>query len=312
MATDAEDTSLRTRWMIRVGLDLTCIVMIAIPVLLIDRLAVPFHRGFFCDDQSLMHPYKADTVPLWLLIIVAIGLPLITILLVEFLPRRKRSWCVVVPFDATPTNNSNKEACYRILAVFFFGLAITQLLTEIGKYSVGRLRPHFLSVCSPQNLPLNCSNIFIVQDVCTGDSPDKIKEARLSFPSGHASMAMFAAAFLMMYLQARLVCSYVKLLKTVMQVAVFCLALLTCLSRISDFKHHWSDVLGGSLLGLIVCYLLVTSLKDYHHPFFYKRPIYTSLVRKHQATYTANGNSSSDNTADVHCSVQMPGDSCPF
>lgn len=52
---------------------------VAIPVLLIDRLAVPFHRGFFCDDQSLMHPYKADTVPLWLLIIVAIGLPLITV-----------------------------------------------------------------------------------------------------------------------------------------------------------------------------------------------------------------------------------------
>lgn len=103
------------------------------------------------------------------------------ILLVEFLPRRKRSWCVVVPFDATRSNNSNKEACYRILAVFFFGLAITQLLTEIGKYSVGRLRPHFLSVCSPQNLPLNCSNIFIVQDVCTGDSPDKIKEARFDF-----------------------------------------------------------------------------------------------------------------------------------
>lgn len=31
------------------------------------------------------------------------------------------------------------------------------------------------------------------------------------------------------------------------------LALACCLSRISDYKHHWSDVLGGALLGTIVC-----------------------------------------------------------
>lgn len=32
----------------------------------------------------------------------------------------------------------------------------------------------------------------------------------------------------------------------------------TCLSRISDYKHHWSDVLAGALLG-VTCALIVAN-----------------------------------------------------
>lgn len=40
-------------------------------------------------------------------------------------------------------------SCYTTLIPFFFGAAVTQLTTDIAKYSVGRLRPHFLTVCKP-------------------------------------------------------------------------------------------------------------------------------------------------------------------
>jgi len=40
-------------------------------------------------------------------------------------------------------------ACYKILIPFMFGAAVTQLTTDIAKYTVGRLRPHFLTVCMP-------------------------------------------------------------------------------------------------------------------------------------------------------------------
>ena len=33
---------------------------------------------------------------------------------------------------------------------YLFGVAISQLLTDICKYNVGRLRPHFLDLCQPQ------------------------------------------------------------------------------------------------------------------------------------------------------------------
>ena len=75
---------------------------------------------------------------------------------------------------------------------FLVGAAVTVVLTNVGKYTVGRLRPHFLAVCKPDFSKLNCTTgvekNFITNYECTGDE-DLIKEARLSFPSGHSSFA---------------------------------------------------------------------------------------------------------------------------
>lgn len=37
-------------------------------------------------------------------------------------------------------------ASYNVIGVFGFGVACQQLTTDIAKYSVGRLRPHFFDV----------------------------------------------------------------------------------------------------------------------------------------------------------------------
>ena len=79
-----------------------------------------------------------------------------------------------------------------VYTCFLVGAAATVVLTDVGKYSIGRLRPHFLAVCKPDFSKLNCTTgfqkNFITDYECTGDE-DLIKEARLSFPSGHASFA---------------------------------------------------------------------------------------------------------------------------
>lgn len=36
---------------------------------------------------------------------------------------------------------------YKQIGVFGFGAACSQLTTDIAKYSIGRLRPHFYTVC---------------------------------------------------------------------------------------------------------------------------------------------------------------------
>jgi len=38
----------------------------------------------------------------------------------------------------------------------------------------------------------------------------------------------------------------------VLQLGCVCLAVFIALSRIHDYKHHWSDVFAGSVLGIIV------------------------------------------------------------
>lgn len=46
---------------------------------------------------------------------------------------------------------------YKELGCFLFGCCVGQSLTNVAKLSVGRLRPHFLSVCGVSYVSLNCT-----------------------------------------------------------------------------------------------------------------------------------------------------------
>jgi phosphatidate phosphatase len=76
---------------------------------------------------------------------------------------------------------------YKYLGIYFFGLAFCMSFKDIGKFTIGRLRPHFLTVCLPDQASWdtvqNCTGPipgtwrYIEDDVCTGD-PAKVLEAR--------------------------------------------------------------------------------------------------------------------------------------
>ncbi len=83
---------------------------------------------------------------------------------------------------------------------------------------------------------------------CRGDAAD-IEEARLSFPSGHSSFAAYTMLFLIIYLEARLVALYLRYAKVLVQAGLFIVAFYTSLSRVADYAHRGSDVIGGAVLG---------------------------------------------------------------
>lgn len=58
-----------------------------------------------------------------------------------------------------------------------YGAAVVQLVTDIAKYSVGRLRPNFIDVCQPDLSMFNCSDGYITADVCTG-IPSLVRHGR--------------------------------------------------------------------------------------------------------------------------------------
>lgn len=70
------------------------------------------------------------------------------------------------------------QVLYQCLGAFLFGAAVTQLTTDIAKYSLGRLRPHFLTVCKPD--VTNCTALtgYIENPVCMGTDLAAIQEAR--------------------------------------------------------------------------------------------------------------------------------------
>ena len=88
--------------------------------------------------------------------------------------------------------------CYRHIGIFGFGAGCSQLTTDIAKYTIGRLRPHFFDVCRPD---INCTdpkykNIYIENFNCQQKNQKLLKDMRLSFPSGHSSFSAYCMIFL--------------------------------------------------------------------------------------------------------------------
>lgn len=65
--------------------------------------------------------------------------------------------------------------------MFLFGACLSQLTTDIGKYSIGRLRPHFLFVCNSTvdcNAPGMDPHRYIEDYECRNKDIHRIREAR--------------------------------------------------------------------------------------------------------------------------------------
>ena len=82
---------------------------------------------------------------------------------------------------------------------------------------------------------------------------DHVRGARLSFPSGHSSFAFQAAVFTVLYLQTKYGTQGFQQLSLPIpffQVIAISVATFTAVSRIMDYKHHPTDVLAGTLIGV--------------------------------------------------------------
>uniref|UniRef100_A0AAG5DDL4 Phosphatidic acid phosphatase type 2/haloperoxidase domain-containing protein n=1 Tax=Anopheles atroparvus TaxID=41427 RepID=A0AAG5DDL4_ANOAO len=256
--------------LLKVGFDFLILCCVGFPILIFFVAGDPFKRGFFCDDESLMHPFHDSTVTNWMLYIIGLALPIIVILITEVIRARRKTsdahplkvWNWDIPFWVVQS--------YKSIGMFGFGAAVSQLLTDVGKYTIGRLRPHFFDVCQPRmkdgtfcNATINQGK-YITDFECTSlkSSTRMLKEMRLSFPSGHSSFSMYTLVFCAIFLQARMNWRGSKLLKHFLQFLLILLAWYTCLSRISDYKHHWSDVLSGAVLGATVAIVVSNFCTD--------------------------------------------------
>ncbi|KAI8614971.1 phosphatidic acid phosphatase type 2/haloperoxidase, partial [Chytriomyces sp. MP71] len=141
---------------------------------------------------------------------------------------------------------------HRFLLALGFALALTVATTNILKTTIGRFRPDFLD---------RCQYSAASQD-CMGDAA-LVRDGRMSFPSGHSSFSFAGAVMLMLWTArtlrlyggnagndkpsglARAGRGYVLLLALV----PLWIAGYVAVSRLQQFVHHPTDVIGGSLIG---------------------------------------------------------------
>ncbi|ALC44262.1 CG11438 [Drosophila busckii] len=236
--------------------------------LLLSKLVKPFKRGFFCGDESLSYPLRPNTIGEALLIGIALLVPTSVIIVVEL-------------FKQLPANARDKQrdGCrivhrlgqlYKQAGYYLFGLAMLTFTTVLSKLCLGRLRPHFFAVCQPmlpdgsscqdaQNIgryidSYSCSNANVTDH--------DYAQMNLSFPSGHASLIIYAMLYLAIYLQAALSTRISKLLKHLLQFLFVMFGWYVSLTRITDYWHHWSDVLAGVLLGVLFAWLTSIYVAD--------------------------------------------------
>uniref|UniRef100_A0A8B9VZQ6 Phospholipid phosphatase 2 n=1 Tax=Anas zonorhyncha TaxID=75864 RepID=A0A8B9VZQ6_9AVES len=233
----------------------------SLPFVILTLVNSPYKRGFYCNDDSIRYPYKADTITHGLMAGVTITCTVLIISSGEaYLVYTERLY-------SKSEFNNYLAALYKVVGTFLFGGAISQSLTDLAKYMIGRLRPNFLAVCNPDWSRVNCSTYVQLENICRGEGRD-VTESRLSFYSGHSSFGMYCMMFLALYVQARLVGKWARLLRPTIQFFLIAFAIYVGYTRVSDYKHHWSDVLAGLLQGALIAVLIVRYVSD----FFKHRP----------------------------------------
>ncbi|KAH6940916.1 hypothetical protein HPB50_010364 [Hyalomma asiaticum] len=257
-----------------VAIHFVCICAVAIPVLILFLAGKPFKRGFFCDDESLRYPFRDSTVTSPMLYTYGILIPIVVMVVVEGMRAKLHvhetimtSKKLLLKWKVPPS----LQVLYVMIGVFLLGAATSQLLTDIAKYTIGRLRPHFFDLCQPMNLKVLCAKPYAyVENFTCGSNATthQLKEMRLSFMSGHSSFSAYTMLYTVLYIHARVPWrnSLAVAARTVVQVALLSLAWYTALSRVSDYKHHWSDVLAGSAEGYLVAIVVAWGIAPLFNP----------------------------------------------
>lgn len=210
--------------------------------------AGPFQRQFKLSDPNIQHPFAYhERVTGIMCLVLAAGVPTATMVGFSAVFSASRRW----KWDKT----------VHLVQVSVLGLVICLtadgIFTDILKNWIGRPRPDFLARCGPKKgTPYD---VFVDISVCTAPLGElALKDGMRLTPLGHLSISYSCFLYLTLWLfgQLRLLVpkavasAQVPLYKYLGACLPLLLATYVALSRPQDYRHHFSDIGMGAVIGL--------------------------------------------------------------
>lgn len=151
-----------------------------------------------------------------------------------------------------------EESILYVLGVTLAGLC-SFVAGELTKRMYGRLRPDYLARCFGPNVK-EWPPWSQIGEIPTCDSKigwADLEDGRMSFPSAHTMFSWTLCLFSAYWLYGKLLLfRNVGALRIVVPFCPILIALVITISRTSDYRHHFTDVMAGMILGIVVATLV--------------------------------------------------------
>ncbi|XP_050520175.1 putative phosphatidate phosphatase [Daktulosphaira vitifoliae] len=208
-------------------------------IVFVSSFLEPDSQGFFCNDRSLDRQLKQSTVSKYFLCLFYFVIP-----------------NTVIWYDYYICSYKSMITTCNQTIYFWLGSGLAHITVNIGKYCTGRLRPNFFQACKP-NIKCLSKDQFIDEYICTNSDVSVAIESKKSFPSAHACLAFYSAIYTIGLVHKR----KNNALLVILQFILFLSAWYTGLTRISDNMHHSTDVIAGSMIGVLFATVMMYNLK---------------------------------------------------
>ncbi|KAI3402788.2 hypothetical protein KGF56_004462 [Candida oxycetoniae] len=200
--------------------------------------------------------------------ILASALPALVITIITFL-----KW------SRSGKSRQEEQRFFHVLQVALLGLAVsislTAIVTDILKNWIARPRPDFLARCgAPRD---KFSSQFVNLGVCTAPyGMGELLDGLRSTPSGHSSISFASFLYLTLWLLAQFELTKSPpqhMYKHILVWLPLLFASYVSLSRVQDYRHHFTDVIFGTLIGCLFAWIV------FHHYWEGLRSIDCSLPK---------------------------------